>query len=134
MSKVVHFDGKQAFGKDFEILDTYTNVQLVNAGLIRLFNKISDYEAKNDSVTLMGYQDVISSVVLEETAKLLGLSKTDANKLKDISYSDVFDFYAEAADKFLAMTVPSIDSIKDVMGIDEPAVADQDDPKPKETV
>ncbi|WP_263987269.1 hypothetical protein [Limosilactobacillus fermentum] len=134
MSKVVHFDGKQAFGKDFEILDTYTNVQLVNAGLIRLFNKISDYEAKNDSVTLMGYQDVISSVVLEETAKLLGLSKADANKLKDISYSDVFDFYAEAADKFLAMTVPSIDSIKDVMGIDEPAVADQDDPKPKETV
>lgn len=134
MSKVVHFDGKQAFGKDFEILDTYTNVQLVNAGLIRLFNKISDYEAKNDSVTLMGYQDVISSAVLEETAKLLGLSKTDANKLKDISYSDVFDFYAEAADKFLAMTVPSIDSIKDVMGIDEPAVADQDDPKPKETV
>lgn len=134
MSKVVHFDGKQVFGKDFEILDTYTNVQLVNAGLIRLFNKISDYEAKNDSVTLMGYQDVISSVVLEETAKLLGLSKTDANKLKDISYSDVFDFYAEAADKFLTMTVPSIDSIKDVMGIDEPAVADQDDPKLKETV
>ena len=54
MAKVVHFDGKQAFGKDFEILDTYTNVQLVNAGLIRLFNKISDYEADNDSVTLMG--------------------------------------------------------------------------------
>lgn len=134
MVKVVHFDGKQAFGKDFEILDTYTNVQLVNAGLIRLFNKISDYEAKNDSVTLMGYQDVISSVVLEETAKLLGLSKTDANKLKDISYSDVFDFYAEAADKFLAMTVPSVGSIKDVTGIGEPAAAGQDDPKPKETV
>lgn len=134
MVKVVHFDGKQAFGKDFEILDTYTNVQLVNAGLIRLFNKISDYEEKNDSVTLMGYQDVISSVVLEETAKLLGLSKTDANKLKDISYSDVFDFYAEAADKFLAMTVPSVGSIKDVTGIGEPAAAGQDDPKPKETV
>lgn len=134
MAKVVHFDGKQAFGKDFEILDTYTNVQLVNAGLIRLFNKISDYEADNDSVTLMGYQDVIASVVLEETAKLLGLSKTDANKLKDISYSDVFDFYAEAADKFLAMTVPSVGSIKDVMGIGEPETADQADPKPKETV
>ncbi|MEK1371104.1 hypothetical protein HCY61_00755 [Limosilactobacillus fermentum] len=134
MAKVVHFDGKQAFGKDFEILDTYTNVQLVNAGLIRLFNKISDYEEKNDSVTLMGYQDVIAAVVLEETAKLLGLSKTDANKLKDISYSDVFDFYAEAANKFLAMTVPSVGSIKDVTGIGELTAVGQDDPKPKETV
>ena len=102
--------------------------------MIRLFNKISDYEADNDSVTLMGYQDVIASVVLEETAKLLGLSKTDANKLKDISYSDVFDFYAEAADKFLAMTVPSVGSIKDVMGIGEPETADQADPKSEETV
>ncbi|WP_441775951.1 hypothetical protein ACRYJE_00195 [Limosilactobacillus fermentum] len=134
MAKVVHFDGKQAFGKDFEILDTYTNVQLVNAGLIRLFNKINDYEAENESVTLMGYQDVIASVVLEETAKLLGLSKTDANKLKDISYSDVFNFYAEAADKFLAMTVPSVDSIKDLMGIGEPETVDQADPKLEETV
>ena len=134
MAKVVHFDGKQAFGKDFEILDTYTNVQLVNAGLIRLFNKINDYEAENESVTLMGYQDVIASVVLEETAKLLGLSKTDANKLKDISYSDVFNFYAEAADKFLAMTVPSVDSIKDLMGIGEPETAEQADTKQEETV
>lgn len=127
MAKVVSFKAKNVFGKDFNIVDTYDNVKKLNQGLIAMLKAIDELESKKkDNVTLMDYQEVISEEVITQTGKILGLTKTDAEKLKDMSYSEVFDFYKEITDKFLHMAVPSVEGIPPVVEEEEK------DPKSKE--
>lgn len=117
MAKVVNFSaGKDLFGRDFKVIDTLNNIKLVNNQMRDMFNDIEKYENKQAEakkpVTVMDYQDIISKHVIAGSAELLGLSKADGKKLETISYSDVFDFYADAADKFLSMQVPDPTDIK----------------------
>lgn len=133
MAKVVSFKAKNVFGKDFNIVDTYDNVKKLNQGLIAMLKAIDELESKKkDNVTLMDYQEVISEEVITQTGKILGLTKTDAEKLKDMSYSEVFDFYKEITDKFLHMAVPSVEGIRKAFG-GSPVVEEKEkDPKSKE--
>ena len=129
MAKVVSFKAKNVFGKDFNIVDTYDNVKKLNQGLIAMLKAIDELESKKkDNVTLMDYQEVISEEVITQTGKILGLTKTDAEKLKDMSYSEVFDFYKEITDKFLHMAVPSVEGIRSSPVVEE----EEKDPKSKE--
>lgn len=133
MAKVVSFKAKNVFGKDFHIVDTYDNVKKLNQGLIAMLKAIDELESKKkDNVTLMDYQEVISEEVITQTGKILGLTKTDAEKLKDMSYSEVFDFYKEITDKFLHMAVPSVEGIRKAFGGSQVVEEEEKDPKSKE--
>ena len=134
MSKVVKFNAKAVLGKDFEIMDSFKNVQKANKGIRSLFDAVDAYEKKQQKahkpVTMMDYQEVISNKVIENTATLLGLGKEEATKLEDMSYSDIFKFYSDVVDKFLDMDVPSVSTIKQVIQGEAPV--ETKDPKSKE--
>lgn len=132
MAKTVVFKGKEAFGKDFAIVDTFNNVKLLNKGMRRILDAIDAYEEKQakakKNVTLMDYQDIISGLVIEETGKLLGLSKEDTKKLENVSYSEVFKFYSKATNDFLDMQVPDVTDIKGALTAGN-ASDNEEDPK-----
>ena len=131
MAKTVFFKGKDTFGKDFTIVDTFNNVKLLNKGMRRIIDAIDDYEEKQakakKNVTLMDYQDIISSLVIEETGKLLGLGKEDTKKLENVSYSEVFKFYSQASNDFLDMQVPDVTDIKKALTAGN--ATNEEDPK-----
>lgn len=131
MAKTVVFKGKDTFGKDFTIVDTFNNVKLLNKGMRRIIDAIDDYEEKQakakKNVTLMDYQDIISSLVIEETGKLLGLGKEDTKKLENVSYSEVFKFYSQASNDFLDMQVPDVTDIKKALTAGN--ATNEEDPK-----
>lgn len=114
MAKVIKFDaGKAVFGKEFAIVDTFDNVQLVNKGVRRILEAIDKYDTdQNNSQKpsyLYDYQDIIAPLVIDEAGKLLGLSKEETKKLKGISYSEVFNFYKNAAQDFVSISIPSME-------------------------
>ena len=131
MAKTVVFKGKDTFGKDFTIVDTFNNVKLLNKGMRRILDAIDDYEEKQakakKNVTLMDYQDIISDLVIEETGKLLGLDKEDTKKLENVSYSEVFKFYSQASNDFLDMQVPDVTDIKKALTAGN--ATNEEDPK-----
>ena len=57
------------------------------------------------------YQDIIAPLVIDEAGKLLGLSKEETKKLKSISYSEVFNFYKNAAQDFVSIDLPSMEML-----------------------
>lgn len=113
MAKAVTFKAQDVLGKDFTIVDTFSNIKKIDAGMENIFNAIDKVdEEKGDKATFMQYNDAISEQVIIETGKLLDLTKTDTKKLESMPYSDVFAFYSEAVDKFLGMEVPSVQKMQ----------------------
>lgn len=135
MVKTINFNAKDAFGKNFEIMDSFNNVQLVQAGLDAVYkamDKVDDeYTAKGEKMmkeaekkgehldradlpqpNFLDYSKVICPVVVEETAKLLGLSREDKKKLGNLSYSYIQDFYAQACEQFTGIELPTIEQMK----------------------
>lgn len=113
MAKAVTFKAQDVLGKDFAIVDTFSNIKKIDAGMENIFNAIDKVDKeKGDNATFMQYNDAISEQVIIETGKLLDLTKTDTKKLESMPYSDVFAFYSEAVDKFLGMEVPSVQKMQ----------------------
>lgn len=113
MAKAVTFKAQDVLGKDFTIVDTFSNIKKIDAGMENIFNAIDKVDKeKGDNATFMQYNDAISEQVIIETGKLLDLTKTDTKKLESMPYSDVFAFYSEAVDKFLGMEVPSVQKMQ----------------------
>lgn len=135
MAKTVTFKAKDVLGKDFTIIDSNKNIKLVSKEMRELLENIDKYETKQAKdkkpVTVMDYQDIISDRVIKGTGKLLSLTKEDTDKLEDMSYSDVFKFYADVADKFLAMKIPDpTDIVEGLQAMND--VAEEKDPKSSE--
>lgn len=113
MAKAVTFKAQDVLGKDFTVVDTFSNIKKIDAGMENIFNAIDKVDKeKGDNATFMQYNDAISEQVIIETGKLLDLTKTDTKKLESMPYSDVFAFYSEAVDKFLGMEVPSVQKMQ----------------------
>lgn len=113
MAKAVTFKAQDVLGKDFTIVDTFSNIKKIDAGMENIFSAIDEVDKeKGDNATFMQYNDAISEQVIVETGKLLDLTKTDTKKLESMPYSDVFAFYSEAVDKFLGMEVPSVQKMQ----------------------
>lgn len=113
MAKAVTFKAQDVLGKDFTIVDTFSNIKKIDAGMENIFSAIDEVDKeKGDDATFMQYNDAISEQVIIETGKLLDLTKTDTKKLESMPYSDVFAFYSEAVDKFLGMEVPSVQKMQ----------------------
>ena len=113
MAKAVTFKAQDVLGKDFTIVDTFSNIKKIDAGMENIFSAIDKVDKeKGDKATFMQYNDAISEQVIIETGKLLDLTKTDTKKLESMPYSDVFAFYSEAVDKFLGMEVPSVQKMQ----------------------
>lgn len=113
MAKAVTFKAQDVLGKDFTIVDTFSNIKKIDAGMENIFSAIDKVDKeKGDNATFMQYNDAISEQVIIETGKLLDLTKTDTKKLESMPYSDVFTFYSEAVDKFLGMEVPSVQKMQ----------------------
>ena len=135
MAKTVTFKAKDVLGKDFTIIDSNKNIKLVSKEMRELLENIDKYETKQTKdkkpVTVMDYQDIISDRVIKGTGKLLSLTKEDTDKLEDMSYSDVFKFYADVADKFLAMKIPDpTDIVEGLQAMND--AAEEKDPKSSE--
>ena len=113
MAKAVTFKAQDVLGKDFTVVDTFSNIKKIDAGMENIFSAIDKVDKeKGDKATFMQYNDAISEQVIIETGKLLDLTKTDTKKLESMPYSDVFAFYSEAVDKFLGMEVPSVQKMQ----------------------
>ncbi len=113
MAKAVTFKAQDVLGKDFTVVDTFSNIKKIDAGMENIFSAIDKVDKeKGDNATFMQYNDAISEQVIIETGKLLDLTKTDTKKLESMPYSDVFAFYSEAVDKFLGMEVPSVQKMQ----------------------
>ncbi|MCF0119928.1 MAG: hypothetical protein HUJ64_09310 [Limosilactobacillus mucosae] len=140
MAKAVTFKAQDVLGKDFTIVDTFSNIKKIDAGMENIFSAIDKVDKeKGDKATFMQYNDAISEQVIIETGKLLDLTKTDTKKLESMPYSDVFAFYSEAVDKFLGMEVPSVQKMqqrikKATEQIDQPEEEENkgEDPKSSE--
>ena len=135
MAKTVTFKAKDVLGKDFTIIDSNKNIKLVSKEMRELLENIDKYETKQAKdkkpVTVMDYQDIISDRVIKGTGKLLSLTREDTDKLEDMSYSDVFKFYADVADKFLAMKIPDpTDIVEGLQAMND--AAEEKDPKSSE--
>lgn len=137
MAKTVTFKAKDVLGKDFTVIDSNKNIKIVSKGMRALLDDIDKYETnqtkENKPVTVMDYTDLTNDRVIEETGKLLGLSKEDTKKLEDMSYSDVYNFYSDVVNKFLDMQVPtSKDYQSSIDAMNEAALKATTDPKSKE--
>lgn len=131
MAKAVTFKAQDMLGKDFTIVDTFSNIKKIDAGMENIFSAIDKVDKeKGDKATFMQYNDAISEQVIIETGKLLDLTKTDTKKLESMPYSDVFSFYSEAVDKFLGMEVPSVQKMQKHL---KKAVEQFDEPEKEET-
>lgn len=129
MAKAVTFKAQDVLGKDFTIVDTFSNIKKIDAGMENIFSAIDKVDKeKGDKATFMQYNDAISEQVIIETGKLLDLTKTDTKKLESMPYSDVFSFYSEAVDKFLGMEVPSVQKMQKHL---KKAVEQFDEPEPE---
>lgn len=107
MAKVETFKAKEVLGQDYTVLDTNRNIQKIDKCMKAIYEVISKLDSSKDP-TLMDYNEAISKEVIKGTADLLKLSKDDADKLVDMSYSEIFDFYSKAVDKFTGMRLPSV--------------------------
>ena len=140
MAKAVTFKAQEVLGKYFTIVDTFSNIKKIDAGMENILSAIDKVDKeKGDKATFMQYNDAISEQVIIETGKLLDLTKTDTKKLESMPYSDVFAFYSEAVDKFLGMEVPSVQKMqqrikKATEQIDQPEEEENkgEDPKSSE--
>lgn len=113
--QTVNFNAKDIFGKNFEILDSFNNVQIVSKGLGRVYKAMDKVdEEKKDDVGFLDYSNAIIPIVLDETCVLLGLTtKEDKEKMKNLSYSTIQDFYAEACKKFTGIELPTIERMQE---------------------
>lgn len=111
MSKTVKFN-VEGFGKEFTLIDTMANVEKASKGLERTYKAMDKVEKeKGDSLRLVDYSDVLRPVLIENVAEILGLNKTDAKKLEDVSYSDLEDFYKEICMEFVGLELPTLSMI-----------------------
>ena len=110
-----NFNAKDIFGKNFEILDSFNNVQIVSKGLGRVYKAMDKVdEEKKDDAGFLDYSNAIIPIVLDETCVLLGLTtKEDKEKMKNLSYSTIQDFYAEACKKFTGIELPTIERMQE---------------------
>lgn len=113
--QTVNFNAKDIFGKNFEILDSFNNVQIVSKGLGRVYKALDKVdEEKKDDAGFLDYSNAIIPIVLDETCVLLGLTtKEDKEKMKNLSYSTIQDFYAEACKKFTGIELPTIERMQE---------------------
>ena len=113
--QTVNFNAKDIFGKNFEILDSFNNVQIVSKGLGRVYKAMDKVdEEKKDDAGFLDYSNAIIPIVLDETCVLLGLTtKEDKDKMKNLSYSTIQDFYAEACKKFTGIELPTIERMQE---------------------
>ena len=136
MAKTVTFDAKEVLGKEYTVIDSNKNIKIVSKGMRNLLEEIDNYETKQAKeekpVTVMDYVEIIDENVIAETGKLLGLTKTETAKLEDMSYSDVFKFYAKVVKEFLAMKVPNPTDIQNGIKAMNEVANEEKDPKSKE--
>lgn len=113
--QTVNFNAKDIFDKNFEILDSFNNVQIVSKGLGRVYKAMDKVdEEKKDDAGFLDYSNAIIPIVLDETCVLLGLTtKEDKEKMKNLSYSTIQDFYAEACKKFTGIELPTIERMQE---------------------
>lgn len=113
--QTVNFNAKDIFGKNFEILDSFNNVQIVSKGLGRVYKAMDKVdEEKKDDAGFLDYSNAIIPIVLDETCVLLGLTtKEDKEKMKNLSYSTIQNFYAEACKKFTGIELPTIERMQE---------------------
>lgn len=113
--QTVNFNAKDIFGKNLEILDSFNNVQIVSKGLGRVYKAMDKVdEEKKDDAGFLDYSNAIIPIVLDETCVLLGLTtKEDKEKMKNLSYSTIQDFYAEACKKFTGIELPTIERMQE---------------------
>lgn len=113
--QTVNFNAKDIFGKNFEILDSFNNVQIVSKGLGRVYKAMDKVdEEKKDDAGFLDYSNAIIPIVLDETCVLLDLTtKEDKEKMKNLSYSTIQDFYAEACKKFTGIELPTIERMQE---------------------
>ena len=75
MAKAVTFKAQDVLGKDFTIVDTFSNIKKIDAGMENIFSAIDKVDKeKDDNATFMQYNDAISEQVIIETGKLLDLT------------------------------------------------------------
>ena len=131
--QTVNFNAKDIFGKNFEILDSFNNVQIVSKGLGRVYKAMDKVdEEKKDDAGFLDYSNAIIPIVLDETCVLLGLTtKEDKEKMKNLSYSTIQDFYAEACKKFTGIELPTIErmleNVKRAQALANGAAANDDE-------
>ena len=124
--QTVNFNAKDIFGKNFEILDSFNNVQIVSKGLGRVYKAMDKVdEEKKDDAGFLDYSNAIIPIVLDETCVLLGLTTKEdkekmagmlsyiKEKMKNLSYSTIQDFYAEACKKFTGIELPTIERMQE---------------------
>lgn len=127
MAKVVTFKAKEVLGQDFSVMDSNRNIKKLNKCLKDIYNAMTKLDGAKNS-TLMDYNEAISEQVIKGTADLLKLGKEDTDKLADMSYSEIFNFYSKTVNEFTGMTVPSVRAMEENANA---AVKDmEEDPKP----
>ena len=112
MAKVVTFKAKEVLGQDFSVMDSNRNIKKLNKCLKDIYNAMTKLDGTKNS-TLMDYIEAISELVIKGTADLLKLGKEDADKLSDMSYSEIFNFYSKTVNEFTGMTVPSVRAMEE---------------------
>lgn len=118
MTKTVKFNAKDIFGKNFEIMDSFNNVKLVQNGLDNVYKAMDKADKEHTdkdgqiNTSLLDYSNAIVPVILNETAVLLGLNKEDKEKLKGLSFSVIQDFFGQACEEFVGIPLPTVQSMQ----------------------
>lgn len=112
--KTVEFEGKDVFGSNISIMDTFNNVKLVEKGLINVNKAISDLEdKKGDELTWVDYSEVITPVVLNSVCELLGkTTKADKEKMMGVSYSYIQGFYSKVCKDFTGIELTTVQTLQ----------------------
>ena len=126
MAKVVTFKAKEVLGQDFAVMDSNRNIKKLNKCLKNIYKEMTKLDSGKDT-TLMDYNEAISEAVIAGTADLLKLGKDDTEKLYDMSYSEIFNFYSKAVNDFIGMDVPSVRKMEETLKTN--AEATSEDPK-----
>ena len=116
----IEFKAKDVFGRTIQIMDTFNNIKIVSEGLRKIYKSIDavDDKAKKEKrdPLLIEYSDVLVPATIDAVARLLGLtSKADKDKLENLSYSYIEDFFGKACVQFTGIDLPTVKKMQEQM-------------------
>ncbi|QNQ83755.1 hypothetical protein FP435_04505 [Lactobacillus sp. PV037] len=136
MTKVVTFDAKETIlDKEFHVMDSMKNIKIVSSNIQKMLTNIDEMERKKReegavAINLLDYSDIVYPLIVDGTAKLLGLNSEDKKKLEDMSFDDIKKFYEKVANDFLDMQLPTNDKFSSLAANNETVEEEEtEDPK-----
>lgn len=122
MKNTVKVDAKKlGLKEDLTLIDSPKNIKIVGNYYSKILNIFAEDDTDNESITVPAVKNIVqvTAIVLEALTELLGLTKTESQKLEELSFSYMVGIFNDMLRICLGID----------MGINLDEEEDKEDPK-----